>query len=126
MKKHHQNIRILFIPVDVWTTLTPWNDIELTGTSLGTGKFQPADVGIQHILKHIVRTACHEFLAKFAKNQALSGNALDAQMVSLPTDISTLRNASAGWIVDAFKYFKENPRAVCQVSVIFFVLLEAC
>jgi len=87
---------------------------------LGTGKFQPADVGIQRILKHLIRTACHEFLAKFTEDQALSGNTLDVQMVSLPTDIGTLRNASAGWIVDAFKYFKENPHVVCRVSVIFF------
>ena len=80
---------------------------------LGTGKFQPNDVGIQRIFKFIVKTEATQFLIKEMKKQ-LTEN--PRQRVVLPTEIGILRNASVAWIQKAHEYFASRPEAVKKVS----------
>jgi hypothetical protein len=46
----------------------------------------------------------------FASRKLASG--LPAEEVSLPTDLPTLRNASISWLLDAYRYFKNNPDVI--------------
>lgn len=76
----------------------------------GTPKFQPADVGLQRIAKHQIKTSATDFMVARASTQLAAGVAPEA--VQLPTDLPTLRNASVAWLVDTYKYFVEHPDVV--------------
>ncbi|KAG8929090.1 hypothetical protein FRC01_004886 [Tulasnella sp. 417] len=61
-----------------------------------TGKFQPADVGIQQIFKHLIKSAALEWIAAETKKQIDDGTCSTA--VEIPTEIAPLWNASVAWI----------------------------
>ena len=80
---------------------------------IGTGKFQPNDVGIQRIFKFIIKSEATQFLIGEIKKQ-LAENPREPAV--LPTEIGTLRNASVAWVHKAYKYFVARPEVVRQVS----------
>jgi hypothetical protein len=81
-------------------------------TDKGTGKFQPNDVGVQRIVKHIFQTKSTQyFIADTRKQLAVRPNAT----VKFNTDIGPLRNATVSWALSAFRYLKDNPKIVQQV-----------
>ena len=88
--------------------------LKISRDTLGTGKFQPADVGVQKVLKHHIRHSCHQFLVQCAKQQAELG--IRSHNVKLPTAIGPLRNASASWVTDAFKWICSKPLTILRVS----------
>jgi hypothetical protein len=89
--------------------------------SEGLGKFQPADVGIQRILKHFIQTQCHDFLAECAGKQAkLHTSSGHSQLL---TDIATLWNVNVTWITNAFNWLVENPKVVSKVGLNCFMRL---
>lgn len=111
MKKEHWQIRIVFIPGGC-------KQFDLLRAPflnflLGTGKFQPADVGIQRIFKHLIKSAALEWIAGETKKQLDGGTRPTA--VEIPTEIAPLRNASVAWIDGAREYFVSNPDIVRKV-----------
>ncbi|KAG5649751.1 hypothetical protein H0H81_002178 [Sphagnurus paluster] len=93
MKVEHGRIRLAFIPGGC------------------TGKFQPNDVGIQRIVKHIFqRESSLYFINNTKKQLAARPNA----SVKFNTEIAPLRNATVGWALSAFKYLQDNPKIVQQ------------
>ncbi|CDO77467.1 hypothetical protein BN946_scf184902.g1 [Trametes cinnabarina] len=72
--------------------------------------FQPADIGLQHIVKHIVKQSAVDFLVGSATQKLMSGQ--KASNVILPTDLPTLRNASIAWLLDAYNHLDERPELV--------------
>ncbi|KAE9393905.1 hypothetical protein BT96DRAFT_958958 [Gymnopus androsaceus JB14] len=73
------------------------------GKDLGTGMFQPADVGIQRVLKHFICQRLLEYLVNIHKTQLLSG--LTPEQVKFTTSYPILRNASVQPIIEVFKFF---------------------
>ncbi|KAJ3566905.1 hypothetical protein NP233_g6700 [Leucocoprinus birnbaumii] len=92
-----------------------------------TGKFQPNDVGIQRIVKHIIRQEASNYFMAQVKRHVDSGARGD---FTFNTDLPTLRNASVGWITKSFEYFKEHPELVLKAwehsSTGIWNLSEAC
>lgn len=72
--------------------------------------FQPDDVTLQRIAKHVIKRSATDFMVGFATRKLASG--LPPEEVSLPTDLPTLRNASISWLLDAYDYFKKNPDVI--------------
>ena len=68
--------------------------------------FQPADVGLQWYLKHHVKHSATDFFVTSA-TQDLNNN-IPVDQIKLPTDLPSLRNASIGWLLDAYKFFTDN------------------
>lgn len=81
----------------------------------GTGEFQVCNVGIQRILKHILRAEATKFLVEEVRAQVDRGVA--AESIVLHPDLATLRNASCGWVLKAYLHFKERPELVLKVRV---------
>ncbi|KAL1936970.1 hypothetical protein VTO73DRAFT_2825 [Trametes versicolor] len=102
MKQNYPRIIILFVPGGC------------------TGLVQPADVGLQRLLKHQIKRSATDFVVATATRQLASGK--KPADIKLPTDLPTLRNASIAWLLDAFKYFDQNPEVVrkawvqCKIS----------
>ncbi|KAJ3005260.1 hypothetical protein NUW54_g4424 [Trametes sanguinea] len=92
MRVSHKNMIIIFIPGGC------------------TGFFQPVDVGLQRIVKHIVKRAAVNFLVASATRKLMAGE--KAADIALPTDLPTLRNASVAWLLDAYNYLKARPDIV--------------
>ena len=64
------------------------------------GIFQPADVGLQRIIKHQLRQAALHFLVAEHRKQVRSG--ITPEKVKVTTSLPVLRNASVRGIVDAW------------------------
>lgn len=111
MKTEHGRIRLAFIPGGCkYFSLAI--DIHIIYSKIGTGKFQPNDVGIQQIVKHIFQTENTQYFIADAKKQlAARPNA----SVKFNTEIGPLHNATVEWALSAFKYLCENPKIVQQV-----------
>ncbi|KAF7799758.1 hypothetical protein EIP86_011000 [Pleurotus ostreatoroseus] len=92
MRRTHPNIIIIFVPGGC------------------TGIFQPADVGLQRILKHIMKRAAQDFFVAIAMRKLAAGTPPDE--VLLPRDLATLRNASVSWLIDAYRVFEANPQII--------------
>ncbi|KAG9073457.1 hypothetical protein FS749_015165, partial [Ceratobasidium sp. UAMH 11750] len=71
---------------------------------------QPCDTRINRILKHIIKSACVNYLAELTQEQlrngVLPGN------VEINTQLGTLRDASASWLLEAWNWFQERPEVV--------------
>jgi hypothetical protein len=81
MKKHHDNITILFVPGGC------------------TGVWQPLDVGIQRLLKLSIKRSAHCDIVDEAVGQIKAGKA--AHEIRLNTKVGVLRDRSVGWVVQA-------------------------
>lgn len=73
---------------------------------------QPNDVGIQRILKHIIKCEAATYLMEQTRNQ-LKAN--PKGIVVLPTELGPLHNASVSWVKKAYNYFTAHPEIVKQV-----------
>ncbi|KAF8600459.1 hypothetical protein BDV93DRAFT_419443, partial [Ceratobasidium sp. AG-I] len=82
MRATHPKIIIVFVP----------------GGCTGVG--QPCDTGINRILKHRIKAACIDYLAKETERQLRAG--VTPANVVLNTTVGTLRNASTGWLLSAW------------------------
>ncbi|KAF9506280.1 hypothetical protein BS47DRAFT_1253890, partial [Hydnum rufescens UP504] len=78
MRQEHIHIKINYIPAGC------------------TGKVQPADVGLQHVIKHHIWGQCLEFLAAVVESEIKAG--WNATEISLPDGLEQLQNESANWI----------------------------
>lgn len=76
----------------------------------GTGLFQPADVGLQRVFKHIVKKSASDFFVATICKKLKAG--VTPNMAAPPSDLPTLRNATIGWFLDAWKYLRDNPDIV--------------
>jgi hypothetical protein len=76
----------------------------------GTGLFQPADVGLQRVFKHIVKRSASDFFVATICKKLKAG--VTPNMAAPPSDLPTLRNATIGWFLDAWKYLRDNPDIV--------------
>lgn len=77
---------------------------------LGTRIAQPADVGLQRLLKHHIKRSATDFVIAHGTRQLTKGIA--PINIKLPTDLPTLRNASIPWLIDAYTYFVSHPDVV--------------
>ncbi|KAJ3007872.1 hypothetical protein NUW54_g3377 [Trametes sanguinea] len=92
MKLTHQNVIIIFVPGGC------------------TGSFQPADVGLQRVVKHVIKQSAVDFLVGTATRRLQAGHKADELL--LPTDMPTLRNACVAWLVDAYHYLNKRPEVI--------------
>lgn len=69
--------------------------------------FQPCDVGLQRVVKHIIRREASKFFVSEVREQLKTG--------TLPTNIklshrlSILRNQTPSWLMNAIDYLNNNP-----------------
>lgn len=73
-----------------------------------TGIFQPADVGLQRVVKHKLQQAALDFLVRSHTTQLQDG--LTAEQIRFTTSLPTLRDASVAAIVDAWKFMSSFGR----------------
>ncbi|KZV94453.1 hypothetical protein EXIGLDRAFT_598259, partial [Exidia glandulosa HHB12029] len=64
-----------------------------------TGLFQPADVGLQRVVKHVFKTSATDWVVGTVTRQLAAGT--DPVDVKIPTGLPVLRDACIGWAVDA-------------------------
>lgn len=76
----------------------------------GTGLFQPADVGLQRVFKHVVKRSASDFFVATICKKLKAGVA--PNVATPPSDLPTLRNATIGWFLDGWKYLRDNPEIV--------------
>lgn len=76
----------------------------------GTGVFQPADVGLQRIVKHIIKAAATDWLTATIMRQLKDG--IDPTDVVIPNELGLLRDESVGWIVAAWRHLEAQPELV--------------
>ncbi|KAF5382378.1 hypothetical protein D9757_009804 [Collybiopsis confluens] len=69
-----------------------------------TGKYQPADVGIQRPLKHRIKAALFDWMAKEHQQQLLAG--ASPEDIRITTSIPKLRDASVAPLVSAYKFMQ--------------------
>lgn len=81
-------------------------------SAIGTGVFQPADVVLQRVIKHKIKTAAQDFMVGITSRQLSKGIA--PENIKLPTDIGTLRDASVAWTVGAWEHLRDNPAIVLK------------
>ena len=86
-------------------------------SQLGTGIFQPADVGIQRILKHFLRQKALDFLVKSHQEQLAQG--LTAEQIRFTTSLLVLRNASVQPILELHN-FLSNPIGTDIIKLVCF------
>ncbi|VDC01763.1 unnamed protein product [Peniophora sp. CBMAI 1063] len=80
MQEHHPEIIVLYVPGGC------------------TGVFQPCDVGIQRLLKHIWKCVFHEQVVAESLRQMDNG-----EPVKLATAIAAMRNRTVAWLVSAYE-----------------------
>jgi hypothetical protein len=69
---------------------------------LGTGIFQPADVGLQRIIKHRIRQA--QLLSLVKNHIDQRGSGLTTKQIQFTTSLPVLRDASVSHIVSAWDF----------------------
>lgn len=82
MKTNHSRISMLFVPAGC------------------TGLYQPCDVGIQRVLKHALKRACHVDIVAETVRQLEDGSSAEA--VHLDSRVGTLRDRSVNWMLKAY------------------------
>lgn len=106
----HPEIKIVFVPAGC---RCPFKTCLQHLTELaGTGEFQPADVLLQRIVKHIIKQAALDFFVASSTRQLNAG--ISAECVKIPNDLPTLRDASVVWTLEAFLYLKDRPEVVAK------------
>ncbi len=88
-----------------------------------TGIFQPADVGLQRVIKHQLRQAALRFLVAEHRQQIKSG--LTPEEVKVTTSLPTLQDASVRGIVDAWHFMTGPAGRELVQRVRFFTLCTA-
>ncbi len=76
----------------------------------GTGIAQPADIGLQRLVKHHVKRSATDFIVARATRQLAKG--VPPTDVELPTQLPVLQNASIKWFLDVYQYFDAHPEVV--------------
>ncbi|KAF8983362.1 hypothetical protein BDQ17DRAFT_1336533 [Cyathus striatus] len=66
--------------------------------------FQPADVGLQRPIKHILKQALFKYLSNVHRQQIISG--LKPEDIQITTSLPKLRDASVAGLVEAYKFLK--------------------
>lgn len=74
--------------------------------SLGTGLFQPADVGLQRLFKHKLKQHALEQFIKSHKEQLAAGTPLSE--VSFSNSICFLRNASVQAVLSLWNFARSS------------------
>ncbi|KAF8225341.1 hypothetical protein L208DRAFT_1306687, partial [Tricholoma matsutake] len=97
MKTEYRWIKIVFIPGGC------------------TGKFQPNDVGIQQIIKHIFAHESVQYFVVETKSQLATR---PNTAVKLNVDLGQLRNATVGWALKAYQFLKDHPEIVRKVNIL--------
>jgi len=77
-----------------------------------TGKFQPADLILQRVFKHIVRREFNALLANLVKEHLCSGK--DSSSFKMNTHLGYLRDLTPGFLAKAYTYMLDNPDLVSR------------
>ncbi|KAF9509948.1 hypothetical protein BS47DRAFT_1319917 [Hydnum rufescens UP504] len=100
MKHKHPNIKVTFVPP-------------------GTRILQPADVGLQQVIKHFIQCVCLEFLTTHIEEELQNG--VVPTHIHIPKNINKLHDAMATWITDALEWLRDNPELVKSAWRLFSV-----
>jgi hypothetical protein len=68
----------------------------------GTGKAQPADVGLNRVIKHWLKQSQMQFLVEAYQAQIATG--LTPEQVKFSTSLPVLRDATVAGIVDVYDF----------------------
>ena len=93
---------------------------------LGTGKAQPADVGLNRVIKHRLKQSQMRFLVNAHQSQIASG--LTPKQVRFTTLLPVLRNATVAGLVDVYHFMTSHVgrtlvKKVCKTIILFCNLL---
>lgn len=77
---------------------------------LGTSVAQPCDTRVNRVLKHLVKTACVEYLSQETQRQLRNGVAPSG--VHIDTSLPTLRDASTAWLLGAWNWLRDHPETI--------------
>jgi predicted site-specific integrase-resolvase len=85
----------------------------------GTGIFQPADVGLNRVIKHHLKQYQTQYLVDSHKQQMKSG--LTADQVKITTSLPVLQDASVAGVVGVYEFMtgpfgRELVKKVCCLS----------
>jgi hypothetical protein len=72
--------------------------------------FQPCDVGLQRIFKHVIRQEASAFFVKEVQNQLAAG--VPPEKLELSSSLPVLRDETPGWVMKAVDYLNEHPELV--------------
>jgi hypothetical protein len=72
--------------------------------------FQPCDVGLQRIFKHVIRQEASAFFVKEVQNQLAVG--VPPEKLELSTSLPVLRNETPGWVAKAVDHLNAHPELV--------------
>ena len=91
---------------------------------IGTGVFQPADVGLQRIIKHYIRQCTLETMVQTHRDQLTKGIPLCG--IEYYKSIKHLRNTSIRALVNVHNYLttSEGRRIVYKVCIFYLYLFE--
>ena len=89
IKNEHPGIIVLYIPAGY------------------TGLFQPCEVGLQHLFKHIVKQSTSQFFVDHVQCKRIKRT--DSENIWLPTKIGLLRDDKPLWIMNTIEYLNKPP-----------------
>lgn len=69
--------------------------------------FQPCDVGLQRVVKHIIRREASKFFVTEVREQLKTGTL--PTNIKLSNQLSILRNQTPSWLMNAIDYLNDNP-----------------
>ena len=96
-------IILCFVPANCTPVFHSKQNCQCTDvTRSGTGKMQPADVGLNWVIKHRLKQAQINYLVK-AHQQQLS-NELTPEQVKISISLPELRDASVAGIVEVYDF----------------------
>ncbi|THV03436.1 hypothetical protein K435DRAFT_747854 [Dendrothele bispora CBS 962.96] len=71
-----------------------------------TGKFQPADIGLQRPIKHFLKQKLFEWMAETHREKIAQG--AEPEDIKVSTSLPVLRNASVRPLVEVYKYLSND------------------
>lgn len=99
--KEYPNVFLIYVPINcAWLSSHLCKLTEIL--HIGTGIFQPADVGLQRILKHYLHQCALEFFVECHSCQI--DNGITPKHIKFTTSLPVLRNASGSPIVALHNY----------------------
>jgi hypothetical protein len=111
MAEEFPNIFLMYIPANCMSS--PPFTTSASHFSTGTGVFQPADVGLQRIIKHFMRQETISYLVSEHSQQLAHG--LTPQQVKFATSIKPLRDATVGALERCFTWLaSDSGRLIVQ------------
>jgi hypothetical protein len=122
---NHPNVFLVYVPANCAKIPFESSHLHSPNTPSGTGLFQPADVGLQRIIKHRIRQDTVSYLVKQHKGQLKQG--LTANQVKFETSLPRLRDASVPMIVHAWDFLNslQGQLVVRRVSLFLIQLYNA-